>query len=131
MTALSADRHTPYKEGDIVEYPVAASSKIYNGSLVGINTSGYAVPAADTANFKCAGVAEEQVDNSSGANGAKTVKVRTRGVFKFTATSITQAMVGAAMYVKDDQTFDDTSTNSVQCGTLARYESATEGWIKL
>jgi hypothetical protein len=133
MAGLTKDRATPYREGVEVEYPVAASVKIYAGSLVCGNTSGFAAPAGDTSGFRLAGVALEQVDNSSGANGDKNVRVRRCGVFEFDAASITQAMVGDPMYAVDDHTFDDAAgpTNDVKVGVLVKYGSATKGWIDI
>lgn len=77
MPALTADRNTPKKDGIIVEMPVAASTKIYAGSLVCANASGYVIPAADTAGLTFLGVALNAVDNSAGSNGDKTVLVQT------------------------------------------------------
>lgn len=133
MAALTKDRATPYREGIEIEFPVAANSKIYSGSLVCANTSGYAVPAADTAGLKFLGVALEQVDNTGGANGAKLVRLRRTGVFEFDATSVTQAMVGTAMYVKDDHTVDDAAgaTNDIKVGELVKYVADTKGWIDI
>lgn len=133
MTALSKDRATPYREGIEVEYPVAASTKIYAGSLVCVNANGYAAPAADTSGYLFVGVAMEQMDNNTGANGAKSVRLRRTGVFEFDAASITQAMVGAPMYAVDDHTFDDAAgpTNDVKVGLLVKYVSATQGWIDI
>jgi len=133
MAALTQDRPTPYREGIEMDLLVAASTKIFAGSLVSLNSSGYAAPAADTAGHRFAGVALEQVDNSAGANGAKKVRVRRTGVFEFDAASITQAMVGDAMYVADDHTFDDAAgpTNDVRVGVLVKYVSTTKGWIDI
>jgi len=133
MAALTKDRATPYREGIEVEYPVAAAVKIYAGSLVCANASGFAAPAADTSGLRLAGVALEQVDNSGGANGAKNVRLRRQGVFEFEAASITQAMVGDPMYAVDDHTFDDAAgpTNDIKVGVLVKYGSATKGWIDI
>ncbi|OGR27567.1 MAG: hypothetical protein A2139_00420 [Desulfobacca sp. RBG_16_60_12] len=130
MSALTRDRATPYREGIEIEYPVAANTKIYAGSLVCISAAGYAVPAADTSGYRFAGVALEQVDNS---DGGKNVRVRRAGVFEFDAVSITQDMVGAAMYATDDHTFDDAAglTNDIKVGLLVKYVSATKGWIDI
>jgi len=116
-----------------LDFPVAAGAKIYAGSLVCANTSGYVTPAADTAGLKFLGVALEQVDNTAGANGAKSVRVRRTGVFEFAATSISQAMLGDPMYLVDDQTFDDAAgtTNDIRAGVLMKYISATKGWIDI
>ena len=129
MTALAKDRVTLHKELGLAPFPVAASTKIYAGSLVCLNTDGYAVPGVDTAAFTCVGVAAEQVDNSAGSNGDLTITVRSPTIALFAASSITQAMVGTTMYVIDDQTFDNTSTNGVAAGVLVKYESTTSGWI--
>ena len=133
MAALTKDRATPYREGIEIEFPVAANSKIFSGSLVCANTSGYAVPAADTAGLKFLGVALEQVDNTGGANGAKIVRLRRTWVFELDATSVTQAMVGTDMYAKDDHTVDDAAgtTNDIRVGVLVKYVADTKGWIDI
>lgn len=133
MPALTKDRATPYRDGMELEFPVAANTKIYAGSLVNANSSGFAVPAADMAGHKFLGVAMEQVDNTGGANGAKKVRVRRSGVFEFDALSITQAMVGTAMYVVDDHTIDDASgpINDIRVGVLVKYVSDTKGWVDI
>ena len=133
MAALTKDRATPYRDGIEIDFPVAANIKIYFGSLVCANTTGYAVPAADTAGLKFAGVALEQADNTGGANGAKTVRLRRSGVFEFDAASITQAMVGTAMYIVDDHTMDDATgpTNDIRIGILVKYVADTIGWVDI
>jgi hypothetical protein len=133
MSALTRDRATSYREGIEVEFPVAAATKIYAGSMVCVNAGGYAAPAADTSGYRFAGVAMEQTDNSSGANGAETVRLRRTGVFEFDGAALTQAMVGDAMYAVDDQTFANTTgvTNHIKVGTLSKYVSTTKGWIDI
>jgi len=133
MAALTQDRATPYREGIEIEFPVAAATKIYAGSLVCANAQGFAIPGADTAGLKFLGVALEQVDNTSGGDGAKVLRLRRRGVFEFNAASITQTMVGDPMYVKDDNTFDDAAgtTNDIKAGVLVKYVTDTKGWIDI
>ncbi len=112
MTALSADRNTPRIEGGVKVLSVAASTKIYAGAIVLRNASGYAEKGATKINCFGVGMALEQVDNSAGNDGDKTVKVRT-GIFKFansaSADQITAADIGAFCYVVDDQTVAKTS----------------------
>jgi len=133
MGALTKDRATSYREGVEIEFPVAADTIIFAGSLVCVNSTGYAVPAADVAGYKFVGVALAQADNRGGANGAKKIRLRRHGVFEFDATSITQAMVGDAMYAVDDHTFDDAAgtTNDIKVGVLVKYVNATTGWIDI
>ncbi|MFH1091859.1 MAG: hypothetical protein V1742_09870 [Pseudomonadota bacterium] len=129
--ALTRDRATAYREGIEIEYPVAAV-KIYAGGMVCINAAGYAVPAADTVNFKLGGIALEQVDNSAGSPGDKTIRVRRVGVFELKALSIAQTDVGKQMYVVDDETFDETNPGQgIICGVLTKFVSATRGWLDI
>ncbi|MDP3181573.1 MAG: hypothetical protein Q8M54_02005 [Desulfobaccales bacterium] len=133
MSGLTRDRATSYREGVELDYPVAAGAKVFAGSLVCVNADGFAVPAEDISGYVFMGVALEQVDNGAGANGAKSIRLRREGVFEFDAASITQAMVGNPMYAVDDHTFDDAAgpTNDIKVGILAKFASATKGWIDI
>lgn len=131
MTALNADRKTSYREGIEIEYKVAANAKIFAGSLVCLNASGYAAPGGDTANFKFVGVAMEYVDNTGGANGDIPVRVRRKGIFRFSASGMAITDIGAVVNVSDDQTVAKTTTNSVACGKIAEFISATEVGIDI
>lgn len=133
MAGLTRDRATAYRDGIEVEYPVAAATKIYAGSLVCVDGNGFAVPAADSSGYRFVGAAMEQVDNGSGANGDQVVRLRRTGVFEFDAASITPAMVGDAVYAVDDHTFDDASgpANDIKVGVLVKYVSAAKGWIDI
>lgn len=134
MTALSANK--PRKSRGTVQYTaykVEASTTIYEGSIVALDSAGYAAPAGALAtNNGCVGVSTEYVDNSSGAAGAKTVKVA-EGEFLLPATSIAQANVGEVMYGIDDDTIDETNTssNKPRAGILTEYVSSTSGWCRI
>lgn len=133
MTALSENRYTKFRDGLITAHPVKAGARIYKGSLVCADATGYAVPGADTAGLIFLGVALEQADNADGANGAKTVRVQTQGVFSFAkAGSIAQAQSGAALYVYDDQTVAlvGTTAQDVLCGRLEAIDGA-DVWVRL
>lgn len=118
MTALASDRNTPERAGDEFVYPVAADAVIYAGAIVMLNASGDATQGATATGQLCVGRAEEQVDNTGGAAGAKTVKVR-KGVFRWANSAagdaITKAEIGDTCYIVDDQTVaktDGTGTRS-------------------
>lgn len=131
IAALSADRATQYTVGDLASVPVGSSQIIYKGALVCVNTLGYAMPCADKSGWRFVGVAYNRADNQDGDSADISVTVYRRGTFLFNASSIGQEDVGAAMYVKSDNTFDDSSSNYVVCGRLAQYVSATSGWISI
>lgn len=109
------------RAGEIRQYPVAASTTIYAGTMVALNSSGYAIPAADTAGLLVIGRAEEYVDNAAGSAGDLTVNCR-KGVFRYansgSAAVDAVADVGKFAFVEDDQTVAETSTHSVKAGIV-------------
>lgn len=104
MANLTTDRKSIRKDGTLFTHPVAASTVIYAGALTSVNSSGYAVPAADSATHTFAGKADTRADNSAGANGAATVDGHRSGVFEFNASGLTQADLNQDAYVVDDNT---------------------------
>ena len=115
MTALTAAKEAERQDGEIIPYKVAASTTIYKGALVCDNTSGYAVPAADTSGYVLLGVAVETVTCGTTA-GAVSVRVYKTGVFKMAKASAAQTDIGVLMYVLDDATVAASSTNSIKAG---------------
>lgn len=131
MAALTRDRNTPEREGDILVLPVAAGVTIFTGSLVVVNTAGFAAPGTVAVGLKAAGRAEEYLINT-GVNGSVSIKVR-RGVFKFAnleADPVTLLL--STCYIADDQTVAATSgtnTRSVAGKVLA---IETDGiWVEI
>lgn len=127
--ALSAARQTPSKwTANIKAYKVKASHTIYAGSLVMIDSTGYAHAAeASASNHGVPCVAVKTV--TAAASGIYWVECQ-EGIFKFNASSISQANVGSLMYASADDTFDETQgTNEPVAGILVEYVSATSGWI--
>jgi len=135
MTALTQDRNTEYSLGDLLAIPVAAGSQIFAGSLVCSNTSGYAVPAADTAGLKFEGVATELVDNSGGADGDVSIVVRRRGRYRYGCLSdLDQSALGASVCAVDDQTVSADAaetTNDVAVGVIDKIEAAHDCWVSI
>lgn len=144
MSALSAARHTWHERtrmGDTLRIPMAADAVIYQGGMVCVDADGYAVAAADTANYKFAGVACEDpqnpavtYDNTGGSDGDVYVVVRCAGRFRFKYSSpevgaaINQNMMMAEVYVQDDQTVSVhpwDSVNDVRCGHVCRLPAMT------
>jgi hypothetical protein len=128
------ERNTQWRDGLLPTLPVAASTKIEAGKMVGVNSSGYAVEAADTSGIKVLGVADHTVDNSSGSNGALSVRVR-RGkqfLLKNSATNaVDVADAGTYVFVEDDETVADAAgTNGVIAGSC--IEVVSDGvWVEI
>ena len=107
MVALTASRNTPNKDGQLVMFPVAAGVKIFAGALVALNAAGFLVPGSLSTTLRYQGRSEDYCDNTTGADGAKTLAVRRKLAFKFanhTADPVAQADVGNTVYIVDDQT---------------------------
>lgn len=115
--SLAADRNTQMKDGELIPVPIAANVKIFAGALVAANATGYATPGAVSTALSYLGRAEETVDNTAGAAGAKTVTVRRGKAFKFAnsgADAVTQASLGKLCYIVDDQTVALTNGNGTR-----------------
>jgi hypothetical protein len=132
MTALSKERLTNAREGYIFGVPLAAGAKVFQGGVVVLNATGYGKAGLTAVSLIAAGVAQETVDNTGGADGALRAEVR-RGVFGLVAdASVTQAAVGKTVYLMDDQTVhatDGAGTRSA-AGTLVDLES-TVAWVRI
>jgi len=119
MPALSQPYETHEREGLIVAYPVKANTRIWKGALVCVDSTGYLVPASDTANLRFVGVAFESVDNTGGASGAKRCRVVKRGTFVYNRIgSFTQADIGTTARAITDNEVAKTSTNNIVVGTV-------------
>jgi len=127
--ALSSDRNTPMKDGELIVAPVAADAVIHAGALVVANATGYAAPGSVATTLTYLGRAEEAVDNTDGADGAATVTVRRKKSFQWAnsgADPVTQASLGKPCYIVDDMTVAATSggaTRSV-AGTVVGLDAA-------
>lgn len=132
---LTAPRDKGVSDGKIISIPMADNIKIYKGSLVCIDATGYAEWTL-VASRGFAGVALETVDNTGGLNGAKSIRVTTVGVHNFavpTGASMTQAHLGAEVYW-DDATTPATVVLSdpglgPKVGRITKVISATEAEV--
>lgn len=129
MTALTADRQTPRRTGQDLSVPCAAAVRHFAGSIVCLNTAGFAVKGAAISTLKTLGVAIEQVDNTSGAAGDLQVPIR-RGLWRFANSAagdlIALADYGSPCYVVDDQTVAKTSNSAARpvAGTIRDVDAA-------
>lgn len=105
--------------------PVKGNTKIYEGSLVVLDATGYAVPGSTATGLKAAGRAEEFVDNTGGADGARTVRVR-RGVFKWNnddAEPVTEQDYMKDCYIKDGETVTMLAEGTSVAGKVIRLDN--------
>jgi hypothetical protein len=100
------------KDGELISVPMATNKKIYAGSLVAANATGFATPGATATTLTYLGRAEESVDNTGGADGAKSIMVRRGKAFKWknaAGDAVTQAEMGKTCYITDDETVSKTN----------------------
>lgn len=126
--AVTANQIVRRQDGCIRSYPVAASTKIYQGTLVFLTASGYADDDTATGVNGFLGIAKEYVDNSSGSAGDLSVEVYTEGDFELVgAGTYTQANVGDIVYAEDNFTIGVAiSSASVPIGKATRFVTSTK-----
>lgn len=125
MAALTADRNTKRRDGDLFSFEAAKT--IYAGALVAINADGKAVPATATGTV-CAGVAQHQ------AGAGETVLAR-RGVYNFADAAddaaLTRADIGSTVYVADDQTVKKKNSGADAVAGIVMDVDADGVWVKI
>ena len=103
MTALTERKLITRRTGNLFNFPVAANAIIREGGLTVLDAT-FAKPGATALNLIGVGIARETVDNTGGANGAKTVTVE-KGIYPFVnAGGVTRAHIGSPAWIVDDQT---------------------------
>ena len=91
-----------HAQGLVWEYPVAANATIRVGAAVIVGTGGWAVEGGAGSGQRILGVSAEHIENTGGANGARTVSAYKRGIVDATVASganFTQASVGADAFL--------------------------------
>ncbi len=136
MTATATDRRTDEREARVYVDPMASAVKINAGALVVLDASGNAKPGVTGTGLIARGRAEETKDNTSGAAGALTVKVKA-GCFAYgTDGTLTRAHLGKTVYIVDDQTLSATDGSSTRsaAGVLKDLEgsgSTAIAWVQV
>ncbi len=125
MAALTADRNTKRREGDMVS--LEAARTIFAGGMVAVDAGGKAVPAA-AAGTVCVGVARHQ------AGAGETVLAR-RGVYNFADAAddaaLTRADIGSTVYVADDQTVKKKNSGADAVAGIVMDVDADGVWVKI
>lgn len=128
MSATTQDRNTAMRETELVAVPVAANAIIPAGVIVAANATGFGTNGTTSATLTYLGRSEEPVDNTGGADGAKTILVRRGKAFKWAnlgTDPVTQASFGKACYIADNQTVAATSGSNTRsvAGTVLGVEA--------
>lgn len=129
------------RSGQTVSVPVAASTKLFIGTIGARDSSGNATFAQDIAGgLVVLGRIEEDADNSAGLAGDVDVRIL-RSVFKYKnstrtagAYALSKADVGDICYVEDEQTVQKASgsTYKVKAGIFLGLDPVDGGaWVDM
>lgn len=135
MSAATSSRPTAQKPRNVGLCGVSGAAVFFAGVLLCYDTDGYLVNGADTAGLRFAGVAREDVDNTTGADDALDATFYREGTFKFASTGLTAADVGKRVYVIDNQTVgirDHASVDQgIYVGVITEVVSATACYVDI
>lgn len=134
MAALTAARDTPKRYGSLLDLPMKANVKGFQGALA-VMDGGYAAPATTALNLIPVGIFTKTADNTGGAAGAVRAEIEP-GIFKFENSSagdaITEADIGKDVYAVDDQTVAKTSASNTRSVAGKVVGVASDGvWVKV
>ncbi len=128
--ALTANREVNrYVDQEVRSHAVAATVHVYKGGFVGLNTSGYARPL--TAGDRLLGLAYEEKDNSSGSDGAVSVRVFTFGDFEHTLSGAAVTDIGRPVFASDDTTLTFVGDGNTYVGTVRDRPEANKITLRL
>lgn len=133
MSALTTPYETFERPGLVISYKMS-NVKIFKGSFVAVNASGYLVSLAHGTNsFVFVGMANETIDNSDGTAGDREMNVSKVGSVVVKAISgftPAQSDVGKEVYANTDwevQTSTSGLTNQYKVGSIVAIESTGTG----
>lgn len=130
--AVSANQLITRQAGLRRSAPVLTAVILYEGTLVFIDSAGYAVPTTGTGANRFAGIAIKEYDNSGGASGDLDAELMADGVFELVGTGFSQASVGLDVYATDNYTLTTApSASGVRVGRIAEYVSSTKVRVQI
>lgn len=125
MAVLTSARNTRERQALDFSFPMAANASVYAGSMVTLTAAGFARNGAQ-GGTRVVGVAQANVSNTGGLDGAKSVQVK-RGCHQFLnlpTDLVTPAEIGSLCYLADDETVARTNGGATRviAGTVAAIE---------
>ncbi|SNY91388.1 hypothetical protein SAMN04515647_1610 [Cohaesibacter sp. ES.047] len=132
---MSEAKKVSRRKGDDYAHPVKAAVSIGGGRLVVIDGTGFAQEGHEAAGLTVAGLAHSSVDNSKGADGAKTVStMRGKELYRFendVADPVTRAHLNASCYIVDSETVSSSSNTSARSEAgIVRDLDDTGVWVE-
>lgn len=128
--AVTANQLIARKDGNRQSYKAAASTRIYEGTLVYINSGGYADDDTASGVNTFGGISIREVNNASGSNGDLDVECWIEGTFELPGSGFTIADVGKVAYGTDNFTVNVAGTGA-RIGKIVEYVSTTSVMVKI
>ncbi len=131
--ALTTEFDSGMIDFDQLTFPVAAAVKIFAGSIVVLNASGYAQPGTTATGLKSLGRACRTIDNLAGLAGAVKVSAEVSNSTKWfwflndTVAPVTIADLLANVYIKDDNTVTITASGHSVVGKAMAIRNGMVG----
>lgn len=123
--ALTANRDVDhYIDQELRSFQVAAGEHIYQGAFLGLSSSGFT--QALTPGDRFIGIAYEEMDNTSGADGDVSVRTYTLGDFGHTLTGATVADVGRPVFASAEDTLTFAGAGNSYVGVVQDMIASNE-----
>ena len=123
--AASTKARFDIPSGDVsrLNFPMAAGEEVFQGTFVATNAAGFTKLVADEAGLVLSGIAELDVDNTGGLDGAKDVPVIPITEIKYTdlnANTPLDTWINELVFFVDDNTVDlvGVTVNDVLAGKV-------------
>lgn len=98
-----------------------AGAKIYRGSMVAFDSSGYLIEPTGATGLRVVGIATQTVDNTAGANGALGMEYKSGTFILYNGAStnaVTVADIGEPVYAMDGGTISRLAASKSPAGVL-------------
>lgn len=129
--SVTANQPIVQAVGDDLQFVPAAVKRIYEGTLVFIDASGYGTDVTGSGSNPFAGVSKYEVDNSGGAAGDLDIECYREGVFELQGTGFAQGDVGKDVYASDNYTVTLVPAGNTYIGRLVEFKSSTKVMVQL
>ncbi len=129
---LTANRElNRYVDQELRTMPVAESAHLFKGALVGIDRDSGFVRNLEAGDV-FAGIAYEEIDNTDGQGGEKSVRLYTQGDFILTTNNAAQEQIGAPVYAVDSEaTTVSPGIGGSYCGILLAIVGVNLGIVRI
>lgn len=131
--AVTANQYAPRqgRSGNMIGVAAAAATHFYEGTLCYLDASGNGTDVIDTDVGKFVGMVKQEVDNSSGAAGDKSVKCYTDGTYPLTSSGLVASDVGKTVYGIDNATVSLSGVDHPEVGVIRKVISATKALVEV